>query len=73
MVGAAGLAHPNELRPHHINKRMSASEVKSFAEVYKFLGARELITGAHDTHYAQQWAMADHRHFAPKPEMRTAA
>jgi glutamate synthase domain-containing protein 2 len=73
LVGAAGLAHPNELRPHHINKRMSASEVKSFAEVYKFLGARELITGAHDTHYAQQWAMADHRHFAPKPEMRTAA
>ena len=72
LVGAAGLGHPNELRPQHILKRMSASEVKSFAEVYKFLGARELIAGTHDPHYAQQWAMADHRHFAPKPEMRTA-
>ena len=73
LVGAAGLAHPNELRPQHILKRMSASEVKSFAEVYKFLAPRELIAGTHDPHYAQQWAMADHRHFAAKPEMRTAA
>ena len=73
LVGAAGLAHPNELRPQHILKRMSASEVKSFAEVYKFLAPRELIAGTHDPHYAQHWAMADHRHFAPKPEMRTAA
>jgi glutamate synthase domain-containing protein 2 len=73
LVGAAGLGHPNELRPQHILKRMSASEVKSFAEVYKFLSARELIAGTHDPHYAQHWAMADHRHFAPKPEMRTAA
>ncbi|HEY7971779.1 MAG TPA: FMN-binding glutamate synthase family protein, partial [Xanthobacteraceae bacterium] len=73
LVGAAGLAHPNELRPQHILKRMSASEVKSFAEVYKFLTPRELIAGTHDPHYAQHWAMADHRHFAPKPEMRTAA
>jgi glutamate synthase domain-containing protein 2 len=73
LVGAAGLAHPNELRPQHILKRMSASEVKSFAEVYKFLAPRELIAGTPDPHYAQHWAMADHRHFAPKPEMRTAA
>jgi len=73
LVGAAGLGHPNELRPQHILKRVSASEVKSFAEVYKFLGPRELIVGTHDPHYAQQWAMADHRHFAAQPEMRTAA
>ena len=45
LVGAAGLAHPNELRPQHILKRMSASEVKSFAEVYKFLDPRELVAG----------------------------
>jgi glutamate synthase domain-containing protein 2 len=73
LVGAAGLGHPNELRPQHILKRMSASEVKSFAEVYRFLSPRELITGAHDPHYAQQWAMADHRHFTTKPEMRSVA
>jgi hypothetical protein len=73
LVGAAGLGHPNELRPQHILKRMSASEVKSFAEVYKFLSPRELIAGTNEPHYAQHWGMADHRHFAAKPEMRTAA
>jgi glutamate synthase domain-containing protein 2 len=73
LAGAGGLSHPNELRPHHILKRMSASEVKSFAEVYKFLGPRELLAGARDPHYAQQWAMADHRHFTPQPEMRVVA
>jgi glutamate synthase domain-containing protein 2 len=73
LVGAAGLAHPNELRPSHILRRVSVSEVKSFAEVYKFLSPRELIAGAHDPHYAKHWAMADHRHFTPQPEMRTAA
>ena len=35
--------------------------------------ASELLAGTRDAHYAQQWAMADHRHFAPKPEMRSAA
>jgi glutamate synthase domain-containing protein 2 len=73
LVGAAGLAHPNELRPYHILKRLSASEVKSFGDVYKFLSPRELITGTSDPFFAQQWAVADHRLFTPRPEIRTAA
>jgi glutamate synthase domain-containing protein 2 len=73
LVGAAGLAHPNELRPYHILKRLSASEVKSFADVYKFLSPRELVTGTTDPFFAHHWALADHRHFAPRPQIRTAA
>ena len=73
LVGAAGLAHPNELRPYHILKRLSASEVKSFAEVYKFLSPRELISGTSEQFFAHQWAVADHRLFTPRPEIRTAA
>jgi glutamate synthase domain-containing protein 2 len=73
LVGAAGLAHPNELRPYHILKRLSASEVKSFADVYKFLNPRELVTGTSDPFFAQQWTVADHRLFTPRPEIRTAA
>jgi glutamate synthase domain-containing protein 2 len=72
LVGAAGLAHPNELRPYHILKRLSASEVKSFADVYKFLSPRELITGTSDAFFAHQWSVADHRLFTPRPEIRTA-
>jgi glutamate synthase domain-containing protein 2 len=73
LVGAAGLAHPNELRPYHILKRLSASEVKSFADVYKFLSPRDLINGTSDPFFAQHWASADHRLFTPRPEIRTAA
>ena len=73
LVGAAGLAHPNELRPYHILRRLSASEIKSFADVYKFLSPRELITGTSDPFFAQHWTVADHRLFTPRPEIRSAA
>jgi glutamate synthase domain-containing protein 2 len=73
LVGAAGLAHPSQLRPMHILKRISPSEVKSFAEVYTFLSHRELLTGTSQAHYAHQWALADARGFAPLPHVQSAA
>jgi hypothetical protein len=73
LVGAAGLAHPNELQPLHILKRLSASEVKSFAEVYTFLTNRELLSGTRHARYAQQWALADAGAFTPLPQMGAAA
>jgi glutamate synthase domain-containing protein 2 len=73
LVGAAGLAHPAELRPTHILRRVSPSEVKSFAEVYPFLERGELLAGTRNAHYAQQWAMADAGRFAPMPLIRSAA
>src|SRR5262245_39257703 len=69
----AGLAHPSHLRPMHILKRVSPSEVKSFAEVYTFLEHRELISGVGHTHYSEQWALADAQHFAPLPQVQSAA
>jgi len=73
LVGAAGLAHPNELRPWHILKRVSANEVKTFAEVYPFLQQRELLSGSSNPYYAQQWALADAQGFAPLAPVRSAA
>jgi len=73
LVGAAGLAHPNHLRPMHILKRISASEVKGFAEVYRFLEHRELLSGIRDTYYAEQWALADAQSFGPLPYVKSAA
>jgi hypothetical protein len=46
LVGAGGVSHPRELRPMHILKRISPSEVQSFAEVYQFLAPGELLAGA---------------------------
>jgi hypothetical protein len=47
--------------------------VRSFAEVYPFLDRGELLAGTRNAHYAQQWAMADARRFAPMPLIRSAA
>ena len=40
-----GLSSPNDLRPMHILRRTSPSEVKSFAEIYSFLEPGELLAG----------------------------
>ena len=74
LVSAAGLAHPNHLRPMHILKRVSPSEVRSFAEVYAFLEYRELLSATARTQYSQHWGLADARSFAPLPvQVRPAA
>jgi glutamate synthase domain-containing protein 2 len=73
LVGAAGLTDPGELRPMHILRRVSPSEVRSFADVYTFLEPGELLAGARHAHYAEQWAMADAGRFAPLPPIRSAA
>jgi hypothetical protein len=65
LVGAAGLGHPNELRPHHIMKRIAPTTVQSFEEIYHFLEPDELLNGSRDEHYAHEWAMADPDSWAP--------
>jgi glutamate synthase domain-containing protein 2 len=65
LVGAAGLTHPSQLLPIHVLRRISPSEVKSFAEVYPSLEHRQLLSGTAPPHYSQQWELADARSFAP--------
>ncbi len=43
LVAAAGLTHPNQLRPEHIIRRTSSTEVASLATLYKFLSPGELL------------------------------
>src|SRR5215472_343373 len=38
LMGAAGLAHPRELNRMHIQRRISPTEVRSFAQIYPTLG-----------------------------------
>jgi len=57
----------------HILKRVSPSEVKSFAEVYTFLQNRELLSGVGHTYYSEQWALADAQRFASLPHVQSAA
>lgn len=73
LVGAAGLAHPKDLTPMHLLKRVSAYEVKTFAELYTFLGDRELLAGTGHATYAQSWAIAHARRFTVQPEVKATA
>src|SRR6201993_4617986 len=36
LTGAAGLTHPNELRPRHIVRRVSNDEIRLMSDLYKF-------------------------------------
>jgi len=73
LVGAAGLKHPKDLTPMHLLKRVAPHEVKTFAELYTFLGERELLSGTGHAFYAQAWALAHARRFTVLPEVKAAA
>jgi len=59
LVRATGLSHPGELRPFHIQRRISAHEVSTFAEVYEFLRPGDLLQGTAGPRYQNHWAMSD--------------
>jgi glutamate synthase domain-containing protein 2 len=67
LVGAAGLDHPTEFSPAHFSRRVSAHEVKSFAELYPQLQPGELLAGSGDKRYEIPWAMASAKEFRALP------
>jgi glutamate synthase domain-containing protein 2 len=65
LTAAAGLDHPNEFRPHHFSRRISASQVMTFAELYPPLAPGELLNGPRDTRFRDAWDMAHASDFRP--------
>jgi glutamate synthase domain-containing protein 2 len=63
MTAAAGLTHPNDFKPIHISRRVSASEVITFADLYPPLPEGALLAGTAPPRWMQPWAMADARSF----------
>jgi glutamate synthase domain-containing protein 2 len=59
MLAAAGLEHPDELKPHHLVRRISATEIKQFSELHTFLKPGELLndTCPH-SFYVDNWQRA---------------
>jgi glutamate synthase domain-containing protein 2 len=62
-VAAAGLDHPNEFRPAHFSRRISAREVVTFAELYPTLRRGELLDGTTDPRFRTPWEMANANSF----------
>lgn len=59
LVGAAGLSHPSELRPHHFLRRADADRVRSFAELYDQLEPGQLLADPGSVPaFAEAWALS---------------
>ena len=65
LLAAAGLEHPQELRPIHFSQRSSTTEVRSFAQLYPALRPGELLDGTDARRYREAWAMARADTFQP--------
>lgn len=64
VVGATGLSHPNELRPWHIMRRTSPTEVKNYDEIYGFIKNGSLLESVLPASYARAWEAAKPETFA---------
>ncbi len=66
LVGAAGLAHPNQLGPQHIVRRISNNEVRLVSTLIKFLKPGDLIENrASHPAFTMFWPMARANSFEP--------
>src|SRR5690606_21667935 len=66
LLGAAGLTHPGDLRPHHIAKRLANGEVRVLSALFPDLEKGELLTGKfRHTIFRTAWPMAQAESFAP--------
>ena len=58
LIAAAGLTHPQDLRPYHIFQRENAHASASYAELYPQLRPGELLYGTEDKRFAEGWRLA---------------
>ncbi|MEA2941925.1 MAG: hypothetical protein QOD09_2454, partial [Bradyrhizobium sp.] len=65
LIAAAGLDHPQDIRPIHFSQRVSSTEVKSLAQLYPSLRPGELIDGTEDVRFKDAWKMARAESFSP--------
>ena len=63
ITAAAGFDHPNEFKPVHIWRRISPSEVSTYADMYPSLSEGELIAGSGNPRWRKPWDMADPHSF----------
>jgi glutamate synthase domain-containing protein 2 len=65
LIAAAGLEHPQQIRPIHFSQRTSNTTVCSFAQLYPSLRPGELIKGTKDVRFRDAWTMARADSFRP--------
>jgi glutamate synthase domain-containing protein 2 len=73
LIAAAGLAHPSQLGPEHIIRRISPNEVRSLANLHKWVKPGELLEGVYrQSVFRSFWSEADPDSFNPPAELLRA-
>lgn len=71
LIAAAGLTHPAQIGPEHILRRVSPTEIRSLAALYRFLEPGELLHGEpHHAVFRAFWPDARSDSFAPPERIR---
>jgi glutamate synthase domain-containing protein 2 len=65
VVGAAGLYHPEDLRPHHLHMRGPGGMVSRADRLYDWLAEGALVNGTADKAMRDEWDRAQAAAFAP--------
>ena len=73
VIAAAGLEHPQELRPRHFSKRLSPTRVECYSQVYRYLEPGALLAGTDDPRYADAWPLAQSDSFEPRDKPARSA
>ena len=58
LLGAAGLDHPDDLRPWHINRRVSPTRVLNYAQIYDTIEPGALLSEPVPAQYEAAWLVA---------------
>lgn len=72
MIAAAGLSHPEEIKAHHLVRRFSETEIRTYAQMLYYMQSGELLSGnISSDFYAESWKAANSasfdRIFSPAP------
>jgi glutamate synthase domain-containing protein 2 len=69
LLGALGLDHPDDLRPHHVFRRIDDLLVRNFDELYDFLEPEQLLHDDEVPEYLRDdWKAATPDHWRLQPE-----
>jgi glutamate synthase domain-containing protein 2 len=63
VIGAAGIARPRDLRPWHVMRRISPTEVRNYSEIYPFLEECALLGRNIPDEFARAWNAASPSQF----------
>ncbi len=65
MLGAAGLRHPDDLRPHHLVRRAGSTQLRQFDRMHYLAEANDLVENrAASAFYQENWDLARADSFA---------